>query len=175
MDDVGKCIVPLSREQTRQIFRHKILSKRIRRSRSAYGDPMGTRTEGKGNCARNAASLPLATEIQTCFKLTGHVQRPQEVQNTFCSVAQSPAGTRSSTTLHLWHTWMGSASTAFLQGTQEDASRPLPPYMFPPTDGLISTAVQPHCTLFAETFTIWAKRAISTCLGLHAFPEVQGC
>lgn len=33
-------------------------------------------------------------------------------------------------TLHLWHTWMGSASTAFLQGTQEDASRPLPPTCF---------------------------------------------
>ena len=38
---------------------------------------------------------------------------------------------------HLWRSWLGDASTAFLQGTQEDAKRPMALFMFAPRDGLI--------------------------------------
>ena len=127
-----KSIIPPNHQQAQQIINDPTLSKRIPEIAGSISG-QAPRTRGAA-CKmlrggfRQQRSGPTRTS-PTPGRTTEYV---------LLSCAVAGWNQELADTDHLWLCWQGDASTAFLQVTQEDASRPMALYMYPPSDGLIS-------------------------------------
>ena len=127
-------IRPMSEEESKKVLSDPVLNKRILRSRGAYRD----KNRGQGELKAKCRVVALGHRDPDIFRLERTSPTPNRTTEhaLFC-FAVAGFNKEVGETAHSWKTWLADASTAFLQGTQQDANRPLPLYMYPPSDGLI--------------------------------------
>lgn len=129
-----KSITPLSREEARKVLADKILAKRVLRARAAYRG----KNRGQGEVKAKCRIVALGHRDPNIFLLQRTSPTPtRTTEHILLCCAVAGMNKEFDNTGKSWLAWTGDAQTAFLQGTQQDACRPLPLYMFPPVDGLI--------------------------------------
>lgn len=128
-------IQPLTEAEAKHVTTDPVLKHRILKSRAAYRDKNRSQGELRAKCR----IVALGHRDPDLFNLERSSPTPNRTtEHILFMFAVAGWNSEMASTDHLWLTWLGDAVTAFLQGTQEDAKRPLPLYMYPPTDGLIS-------------------------------------
>lgn len=123
----------LTDAQAAAVYRDPLLSQRILRSRAVYRDKALGVGEVRAKCRvvalghRDPDLEVLRRTSSTPGRIAEHV--------VFAMIVAGYNGELLDSSLQ-WTAWTGDASTAFLQGEQEQ--RPLPLFLKPPSDGLIS-------------------------------------
>ena len=127
-------IRPLSEAEAAKVLATPALAKRVLSARGAYRD----KNRGQGELKAKCRIVALGHRDPDIFQLDRSSPTPSRSTEHFMFAAMVAGYNREfANTVHEWTSWLGDASTAFLQGTQEDANRPLPLFMRPPKDGLI--------------------------------------
>ena len=127
-------IRPLSQEEINKVKADPILRKRILRSKAAYRDKNRNQGELKAKCR----VVALGHQDPDLYDLTRSSPTPgRATEHLLYLIAVSGMNREFNQTKHLWHSWLGDAQTAFLQGRQPDGERKLPLFLKRPCDPLI--------------------------------------
>ena len=127
-------VLPLTEAEAQHVFKDKILSKRILRSRAAYRD----KNCGQGELKAKCRVVALGHQDPDLYRISRDAPTPGRVsEHIIFAMAVAGKNCELLGTNHQWHPWLGDAQTAFLQGRQPDSERPHALYLKPPSDPLI--------------------------------------
>lgn len=126
-------VEPLTDAQAAEVYRDPLLKRRILRSRAVYRD----KALGVGEVRAKCRVVALGHQDPDLEVLRRTSSTPGRIAEhvVFAMIVAGYNSELLDSSLQ-WKAWTGDASTAFLQGQQEQ--RPLPLYLKPPSDGLIA-------------------------------------